>query len=164
MKTSTILGITFIGGVSVIGYAFFVYARKQAALLKNYDYKIINFKIDTINLQLINGSISIFFSSKSDVEIIVQEFILRFYFNGKEVGYLEDQSAFVIPSRGSTTIPFRFSLNPQLVLKNITDIVSYSLRQKDAAISIRGHAKVKSGFFKVSVPIEYDTTIKEILK
>jgi hypothetical protein len=105
----------------------------------------------------------VLFGSQSDVEVVVQSFILDFYFNGKKVGYLEDTTEFVIPAKGYTTIPFKYTLNPQLIFSNAVDIVSYALRQKDASISVRGYAKLKSGFVKVALPISYDTTIKQIL-
>lgn len=163
MKKVTIVSVLVLGGVAAIGYAFYAYASRQAKLLQDYSYKILNFSIDTFDLQKIKGTISVLFGSKSDVEVVVQEFILDFYFNGKKVGYLEDNTEFIIPAKGMTTIPFQYTLNPQLVFTNAVDIVSYALRQKDASISVRGYAKLKSGFIGATLPISYDTTIKEIL-
>jgi hypothetical protein len=57
-----------------------------------------------------------------------------------------------------------YTLNPQLIFGNVTDILAYTLRQKDAAISVRGYATLKSGFVKATLPLTYDTTIKEILR
>lgn len=163
MKKSTIIGVSILGGVAVFGYALYAYAKKQAMLLENYVYKIVDFKMTEFDLQKIKGSISVWFGSKSDVEIVVEKFILDFYFNGKKVGYIEDTTPFVIPAKGYTTIPFKYTLNPQLVISNAVDIVSYALRQKDASVSVRGYAKLKSGFVSATLPISYDTTIKEIL-
>jgi hypothetical protein len=163
MKKSTIVGLSILGGVSVFGYAIYAYAKKQAMLLENYVYKIVDFKMDTFDAQKIKGTISVWFGSKSDIEVVIDKFILDFYFNGKKVGYIEDTTSFVIPANGFTTIPFQYTLNPQLVFSNAVDIIAYALRQKDAAISVRGYAKVKSGFVSATLPISYDTTIKEIL-
>lgn len=163
MKKGAVVGLVAISGVAVIGYALYAYAKKQATLLQSYTYKIVDFKIDTFDLQKIKGSISVLFGSQSDVEVVVQNFILDFYFNGKKVGYLEDTTQFVIPAKGKTTIPFQYTLNPQLIFNNAVDIISYALRQKDASISVRGYAKLKSGFVTATLPISYDTTIKQIL-
>ena len=162
MKKS-IVGFSILGGVAVFGYALYAYFKRQATLLQNYEYKIVDFKIDTFDLHKIKGSISVFFGSKSDVEVVIKQFLIDFYFNGKKIGYIEDNTPFVIPARGYTTIPLNFTLNPQLVISNAVDIVSYALNKKDAAISVRGFAKLKSGFVKATIPISYDTTIKEIL-
>jgi LEA14-like dessication related protein len=164
MKTRNIVGLSILGGVGVFAYALYAYAKKQASMLENYDYKIVDFKIDTLDLQSVKGEISILFSSKSDVEVVIEEFYLDFYFNGEKVGYLEDATPFVLPAQGSTIIPLKYTLNPQLVFGNISDIISYTFNQKDAGISIRGYARLKSGFIKATLPIEYNTTIKEIMK
>jgi len=162
MKKS-IVGFSILGGVAIFGYALYAYFKRQATLLQNYEYKIVDFKITTFDLQKIKGSISVFFGSKSDVEVVIKQFIIDFYFNGEKIGYLEDNTPFVIPARGYTTIPLNFTLNPQLVITNAVDIVSYALKKKDAGISVRGFARIKSGFVKATIPISYDTTIKEIL-
>jgi len=163
MDKKKILIVSMLGGVAAFGYFLYAYAKKQAELLAKYDYKIVGFKIDNFDLQMIKGSISINFGSKSDVEVKIEQFILDFYFNGQKVGYLEDTTPFVIPAKGSTVIPFSYTLNPQLILGNVADIVAYAFRKKDASISVRGYAKLKSGFVKATLPISYDTTIKEIL-
>jgi len=162
MKPSTI-GWAILGGIAAIGGALYVYARQQALLLQNYTYKITDLKITTFDLQKIKGQLSVFFGSKADVEVLVEKFYLDFYLNGENVGYLEDTTEFVIPAQGSTIIPLNFTLNPQIVLNNAADIVSFALTKKDASISIRGYAKMKSGFVKVTLPIAYDSTVKQIL-
>lgn len=159
----TVVSILVLGGVAGFGYALYAYAKRQASLLQDYTYRIVDFTMDEFDLKKIKGKISVLFSSKSDVEVVVQSFILDFYFNGKKVGYIEDNTEFVIPAKGATTIPFNYTLNPQLIFTNAVDIVSYALRQKDASISVRGFAKLKSGFISATLPISYDTTIKEIL-
>lgn len=163
MRKGTIVGLSILSGVAVFGFALYYYAKRQIALLENYKYRIVNFKIDTFDKTKIKGSISVFFGSESDIEVVIEQFYLDFYFNEQKVGYLEDTTPFVIPAKGSTIISFNYTLNPQLVLGNAADIISYAFRQKDAAISIRGFAKLKSGFVKATLPISYDTTIKELL-
>lgn len=164
MKRSTVIGLAIFGGVAAFGFALYTYAKKQASLLQNYQYKIQDFTIDTFDLKKIKGKISVFFASESDIEVVVQQFYLDFYFNGKKVGYLEDTTEFVIPAKGSTVIPFNYTLNPQLVFTNVGDIVAYTFRQKDASISVQGYVKLKSGFVRATLPILYNTTVKEILK
>lgn len=163
MTKGKVIGIAILSGVALFGFALYNYARRQAMLLENYTYKIVDFNLSTFDLKKIKGTISVMFGSQADIEVVVEQFYLDFYFNGKKVGYIEDTTPFVIPAKGSTVIPFNFTLNPQLVIGNAVDIVSYGLRQKDAAISVRGYGKLKSGFVKATLPISYDTTIKEIL-
>ena len=51
MKKGTIIGASILGGVAVFGYALYAYAKRQATLLEDYDYKIVDFKMDTFDLQ-----------------------------------------------------------------------------------------------------------------
>ena len=163
MKKASVIGLVVVLGAGAFAYGLYEYVRRQKALLEQFTYKITNLKLDTFNLQLIKGQIFVLFSSISDIEVTVKEFYLDFYFNGEKVGYLEDVTEFIIPARGTTEIPFEFTLNPQFIFRNIGDIVSYTMSQKDASISVQGYATLKSGFVKATLPIKYDTTIKEIL-
>lgn len=163
MKKASVIGLIVVFGAGAFAYGLYEYAKRQKALLEQFTYKITNLKLDTFNLQLIKGQIFVLFSSISDIEVTVKEFYLDFYFNGEKVGYLEDVTEFIIPARGTTEIPFEFTLNPQFIFRNIGDIVSYTMSQKDASISVQGYATLKSGFVKATLPIKYDTTIKEIL-
>jgi LEA14-like dessication related protein len=158
-----LLGFSILAGVGLFAYSIYAYVKKQKDLLEQFSYKITDFSLDTFNIQIIKGQIKVLFISLSDVEVTVQEFYLDFFFNGERVGYLEDVTAFIIPARGRTEIPFEYTLNPQLIFPNITDILSYTLKSKDASISVRGYATLKSGFVKATLPITYNTTIKEIL-
>lgn len=163
MKRSSIIGWSILGGVAVFGFALYSYAAKQAQLLQNYSYRIVDLTFDTFDLQKIKGKISVMFGSQSDIEVTVEQFYLDFYFNNERVGYLEDVTPFIVPAKGSTVISLNYTLNPQLVLGNLGDILSYAFRKKDGAVSIRGYAKLKSGFVKATLPITFDTTLREIL-
>lgn len=164
MNKAKLIGVGIFVGVGGFLFSLYLYGKKQVDLLKKFQYKILNFKIDTANLNLVKGKINVLFTSISDVEVVVDTFLLDFYFNGQKVGYLEEQSSFIIPSNGSATIPLNFTLNPQLIFGNITDIIAYTLRKKDALIRVEGYAKIRSGIIKADLPIIYETTIKEILE
>jgi LEA14-like dessication related protein len=116
------------------------------------------------DLNIIKGSISVLFTSQADIEVEIKAFYLDFYFNENKVGYLEEASAFIIPAKGNSTIDLEFTLNPQLVIGNAVDIIDYTLNSKDANIYISGFARLKSGFINVTLPIEYNTTLRELLK
>lgn len=155
--------IMVLGGAGLLGFALYTYVQRQKNLLKQFTYKVTKVGIDSFNMTLIKGNISVMFSSDSDIEIVISEFYLDFYFNGIKVGYLQDENPFVVPARGTTEIPFAFSLNPNLIIGNVADILAYTLKRKDAAISVQGMATIKSGFVKATVPVRYDTSIQEIM-
>lgn len=161
--TKTLVGVGILGGLGAFVYAFYAYANRQAKLLEDFTWKLMGIDFDSYDLQAVKGKVQILFTSQSDVEVQIEKFVMNFYFNGAEVGYIEDTTPFIIPARGTAPISFSFTLNPQLVFGNITNIINYALQKEDAAVSLRGFASIKSGFVSATLPITYDSTIKCIL-
>lgn len=164
MNKKNIIIASIIGGVGVLAYSIYHYIKKQTDLIQKFSYKIIGINIKDFDLSLIKGTISILFTSQADIEVEVKAFFLTLFFNGKEVGYIEEASSFIIPAKATNTIDLDFTLNPQLIIGNAVDLIEYSTRMKDADIYIKGIAKLKSGFINVALPIEYSTTLSELLK
>lgn len=151
-----------IGGVSLFGYALYKYFTKQVDLLKQFNWKVLDFTLDTIDLKVLKGTIKFRFSSISDVELIINKFYLDVYVNGERVGYIEDVNTFIIPSNGYTDIAFAYTVNPQFIIKNVVDIVVFTTKAKDAIITFDGYAKIKSGFISATVPIKSDCSVKNL--
>jgi hypothetical protein len=149
----TLIGVGILGGLGTFVYAFYAYANRQAKLLEDFTWKLMGVNFDSYSLQAVKGKVEILFTSKSDVEVQIQKFVMTFYFNGAEVGYIEDTTPFIIPARGTAPINFSFTLNPQLVFGNVTNIINYALQKEDASVSLRGFASIKSGFVSATLPI-----------
>jgi hypothetical protein len=162
------VGAIILGSLAVISGGLVYYFKKQADLIALFQYKILAITIDNFDPSLITGNVTILFTSISNIEITINEFYLDFYFDGNKVGFIQDVTPFIVPAAsgsiaGSAQIPFAYSLNPQLVIGSTGDILSYTLKQKDAAISLRGYAAEQSGFIKATIPISYDTTVQKLL-
>jgi hypothetical protein len=151
------------GGVVIFGYAIYNYIKVQTDLLKNFSYQIIDFGIGQIDPQIVKGTLSVLFKSEADIEVVVKNFIVNFYMNGVPVGYVEDTSEFIVPARNQSIIPFAYTLDPQVVFSNLLAIITNSINSGDETFEVKGFAKVKSGFITVSLPIEYKTTLREIM-
>ena len=164
MNKKNIIIASIVGGVGILAYSIYHYIKKQTDLIQQFDYRILGVRFSDFSLNLIKGTISILFTSKADIEVEVKAFYLDFYFNGNKVGYLEESSSFIIPAKGNSTIDLDFTLNPQLIVGNAVELIEYSTRTKDASIYISGFARLKSGFINVTLPIEYNTTLSELLK
>lgn len=158
-----LISTAVLGGVGIFAYSIYRYIKIQANLLKDFSYRILDFGIEESSLQKVKGTMKVLFTSNSDIEITVQDFIVDFFVDGEKIGYIEDKGAFLVPARSSSEIGFAYTLNPQLVFTNITDLVSGALENNDISFQIKGFATLKSGFIKVSLPIEYETTLKEFL-
>jgi LEA14-like dessication related protein len=159
-----LLGTAIIGGIGLMAYSIYRYFTTQAELLKNFEYKILGVKLTRFSFSAINGTLKLLFTSTADLEIEVKEFILDFYLNGERVGYLQESSQFIIPARGTTPIDLDFTINPQLIIGNALDLITFTAQQRDATFKVSGFAKVKSGFINVTLPIEYETSVREMLK
>jgi len=78
-----IIGLFAVGGLGLVAYGLYSYFQTQAKLLKDFQWKILKFELKNITLQLVKGSVVIRFSSTSDLEFIIEEFILKVYINGQ---------------------------------------------------------------------------------
>jgi hypothetical protein len=156
------VGTAILAGVGIFGYAIYKYFSKQINLLKEFEWKVLDFTIDTIDLQTLSGKIKFRFSSISDIQLTISKFYLDFYVNGERIGYLEDVTKFIIPAKGYSDIPFEYTINPQFFIKNIVDIIAYTTKQKDAIVTFVGYAQISSGFVKATVPISTNCSIKNL--
>lgn len=155
--------LLFLGGAGLLGFALYRYLKVQGDLLKNYEYKIMAVRVKKFSLNELSIDIDIRFTSKADVEAKIQKMYLELYLEDKQVGFLTETKEFVIPARGSSVVPLFISINPQLVLKNLTDIVLGIGKAKDVKFKMDGYATIKSGFLKTTLPIKYETTLKQYL-
>ena len=157
-----VIGTLIVGGLGVFAYGIYNYFIKQANLLKQFDWKILTFSIDTLSLELVKGTITFRFTSISDIEFTIESFYLDFYVNGQKAGYITDITQFVIPARGYSDIPFEFTIDPQLIITDITDIIAYATKSKDAIITLDGYVQLSSGFVKATVPIKCNCSLTKM--
>ena len=154
--------VAILGGISLVGYGLYNYFKKQVKLLKDFEWKFLNLRIQNIDLQLIKGVVTIRFTSKSDLEFLVEQFVLDVYVNGEKSGYVNDVKQTLIPANGYTDIDIQFSINPQYLIKDATDILAYTLKKKDALITLSGYVQVSSNFISTTVPIKCDCSIQKL--
>ena len=160
MKTGAKVALGVFGGLALIGGSIYAYIKRQTKLLYDFDWKLLDVTFDKVNLQLVKGKVKFRFFNKSDIQIVVTKFYMKLAVNKEDVGYIEDVNEFVIPARGFNDISFSYTINPQFVLKNITNIIAYATKKKDATITLDGYVKIKSGFIRVTVPILCDCSVK----
>lgn len=153
-----------IGSLSLLSFAIYRYFKYQANLLQKYEWKISGFKIKKFSLNEIAIDISILFTSQADLEAKVNKIYLDLFLENKNVGFLKEEKSFIIPAKGSHNITLFVSINPQLIFKNVTDIILGVSKNKDIKFKVDGYADISSGFVSTTLPIKYETTLKEYLK
>jgi len=155
-----IRNIAIFGGLGIIGFGLYRYFKRQYDLLTDFEWKVISLNFDQVTPNLLKGKIVFRFTNKSDIEITISKFYMDLYLNNKYIGWIEDKSEFVIPAKGFSDIPIGFSVNPQLIISNVLDIISLSTKLKDAIFSFDGAATVRSGFVSTSIKLKCDCSVK----
>ena len=152
------------GGLSVLGYGLYRYFKKQTEIIKDFQWKVSGFNIAKLTLTELSINVSILFTSKADLEAKVNKLYLDVFVEGKNVGFVGEDKSFIIPANGSTTIPLHISINPQAIFRNIFDVTLLVAKSKDLRFKLDGYANINSGFISTTVPVTYETTIKEYMK
>lgn len=152
-----------IGGLSLLGYGLYRYLKQQAFLLSKYTWKVSRIDNVKFNINELSMDITFLFSSTADIEAKINRLYLDIFLNDKNVGYVTETKVFIIPARGQSLVPIRISVNPKSVLQNIIGFGLGVAKDKDIKFKFDGFADIKSGFVKTTLPIKYESTIKEYL-
>jgi len=155
--------LLFIGGLTVLGVGVYSYLKKQKDLLMNFTWKIQGFKILKFTKDEVAIDLNILFTSVSDVEAKIERLYLDLFLDGKNVGFVSENNPFIIPAKGSATIPLKISVNPRGLFNNLIDLTLGVFKNKDLMFAVNGFAKIKSGLFYTTLPIKYETSVKEYL-
>jgi hypothetical protein len=153
--------LLWVGGLSVLGYGLYRYFKYQLNQLLKYTWKLETVKNIKFGKDNISWNFSILFTSQSDIEAEIEKLYLDLYLGGANVGFVEQQKGFIIPARGSSSIPLFTSINPKAILGNAINFALEFSRYKDMKFTIDGYAKIKSGFLRTTLPIKYETTVRE---
>jgi len=155
--------LLFVGGVGLIGYAIWSYVNKQKQLAEQFTYNIVSVNFGNISLDNVTANIVVRFTNIADIEALVNSFYVDIYVNNVKVGYAQDNGAFTLAAHSSTDVPVSVDFNPQTIFSNLTSLITASQSLNDVTIGAHGWAQVTSGIVQVTIPIDYDSTVKEIM-
>jgi hypothetical protein len=155
--------LLILGGLGVLGFGLYKYYKYQFKKLMDFEWAFSGIKIKKFSLSELNLVLTIRFTNKADVEAKVEKLYLDLFLMGVKVGYLAEDRPFILPARGTTDIPLDISINPQIIFKNIIDVTSGIGKNKDVMFKFDGFANIKSGFVSTTLPIKYETSIKQYL-
>lgn len=156
--------ISVLAGLGLIGYALYRYYLKQVDFIKDITYQVTGIRIREFKKDKVSLDISALIFNASNVEAVVTQMYLDVFINGINVGNVNEIKDITISPKKSTNIQFNFSFDPQLIAKNIVDLVTLSVAAKDIVIDIKGYIRVKSGFLSTPLPFEYRNNLKSYLK
>jgi LEA14-like dessication related protein len=151
-------------GSGFAAFGIYRYFKWQVGLLKDYTYQFTGLKIITLTKNLVTIDVKMRFFTKSKIEVKVNRIYVDVKMNDKSVGFLNETQPLIIPANGYSDITLRMSFNPTQIVSNFYDLISNSFGTGDIKINFEGYANVKSGIISTTVPIAYETTLKEYLK
>lgn len=156
--------ILVLSGLGIIGYSLYRYYTRQINFLKDITYQVVGIKIVNIAKDNVSLDITNRIYNASNVEANVTEMYLDFYLNNVLIGNVNEAKDILIMPLKTTDISYRFTFNPQLVIKNLVSVITFAVSAKDMTFEARGYAKVKSGFVQTTIPFEYKNNLKSFLK
>jgi LEA14-like dessication related protein len=159
-----IKSLVILSGLGVIGYALYRYYSKQIDFLKDITYQVVGFKIAKVSANNVSVDITNRIYNASNVEATVSELYLDFLLNDVRIGQVNEVKDIVIKPQQTTDVTYRFTFDPKLVIKNVVDLITFSVAAKDMTFVAQGYAKVKSSFLKTTIPFEYKNTLKNFIK
>jgi LEA14-like dessication related protein len=154
----------FVGGSGLIAYGLYKYYLAQKKFIEQIKYKFVGLKIVSTAKDNITLDITVNLFNGSDVQATVKEMYLDVMINDIVVGNINEVKDVVIMSKKSTNFTYRFSFNPQLILKNIVDLISFSIQAKNLNFDVNGYVNIDFGIYKTTLPFTYHDNLKNILK
>jgi LEA14-like dessication related protein len=152
-----------ISGLGIIGYALYRYYQKQLNFLQNIQYSLKGLKILAVNKQEVSLEITQRVYNASNVEATVSEMFLDLYINEIKVGTIDETKDILLLGSKSTDVSYKLSFDPQLILKNVVNLVTLTVALKDMTVRASGFIKVRSGFISTTLPFEYKNNLKSLL-
>lgn len=156
--------IAVLGGLGIIGYALYRYYKIQAKFLEDITYKVLGVRVAKISASAITLDITARIYNASNVEAVVKEMYLDLLVNDVKVGNVNEIKDIPILPQKSSDISFSITFNPQLIKKNVVDLITFTIAAKDMKYELRGYVKVKSGFITTSLPFSYSNNLKSVIK
>lgn len=150
-------------GIGLLGSSIYWYISKQKKLLSNFSYNITGVKFTTVTMAQIDVTLTIKFTSSSDIEATINNVYLDVYIDKDKVGYITNPQAFIIPSHASSLITLTLSFNPKTAFGNIIDAVFGNSINASTNLIIDGYANIKSGFINTTLPVKYSLSLKDII-
>lgn len=151
-------------GLAIIGFALYRYYQKQLNFLSNIQYSLVGLKVLNFTKDQVTLEITQKIYNASNVEAKVTEMYLDVFLNGVKVGNIDESTDILILPTKSTNVSYKLTFDPQLILKNIVNLVTLTVALKDMTIKAEGYVKVNSGFIYTTIPFTYNNNLKSLLK
>jgi len=163
MKLEYKVGI--FGGVALSLIMLSSYFNRQKKLLMDACYTVAGAIINEINFNVVNFTMILNISNKSDIDFSVTNQSYNVYVNGMLVAKIDKEDIIKVLARGRSTVNIAVSFNPQDLLKqgmqNIANLIS---NKNNMIIEIKGYLSLQAGAVSVKdYQVDERLTLGELL-
>jgi LEA14-like dessication related protein len=137
--------ILLFSGIGLAGFGLYRYFKYEVNQALNYDYKIKNFHYDNVDIanNKIDVSLEIDLTNKSNFEIIVRSYDLKFAYKGIYFASSKSDNSFVITPDNTFTLKISGTIDLKSAELSVLPFVQDVLARKPIDIEISGNVKVK---------------------
>lgn len=157
-KTIIVLSI-----VAVLGVGGYLFYKSQIDKLYGMDYGFESVRFENIAFDNTVIDLKLRVTSDSTLEAEISDLDLDAYINGVKVGKIVDNRKIIIPAKGYSIVDIKVSINMDEVRMNGIAVLGDIWKNKDANLTLKGSAKVKTAFIKVPTKIDYTESIKYLM-
>ncbi len=120
-----------------------------------------DFKIETINLHEISGTITTEISNPNRFKIKITEYHILISFNNLYFSSFDTNAEIVIPANSNNLhdIPFKLAIESQLLSLKTLKAINEIIANESAEMSITGFLKVKTALISKKIPLNKKTVV-----
>jgi LEA14-like dessication related protein len=137
--------VLLFGGIALAGFSLYRYFKYQVKQALNYDYKIKNFKYTNVDIDnnKIDVSMEIDLTNRSEFEVIVRNYDLKFAFKGVDFASSKSNNSFVIMPNTSFPLKIEGTIDLAKAKVSVLPLVQDILGRRPIMIEVTGSVQVK---------------------
>jgi LEA14-like dessication related protein len=135
--------VLLFSGIGLAGFGLYRYFKYQVNLALNYDYKIKKFKVLKYDNKNIDISLEIEIENKSNFDIIINEYDLKIFFKGQNIGSTKTKTPFTVLPKSSFTLKVTGQININETKISVFPFIQDVLARRPINIEVLGFINVK---------------------
>jgi LEA14-like dessication related protein len=142
------------GGLALAGFGVYRYFKYQVNMAMNYDYKIKDFKVDSIDGTNVSISLAVDIKNKSSFKVKVKEYDLQLAFKGVPFANTKSNVEMEILPESVFTLKTSGVISLDKAKTAVAPFLSDVIKRKPINVEIAGYVKVK--FLGIPSTIKFD--------
>jgi len=151
--------LLFIIGLGGIGYGLYNYFTKQLALALDWDFKIKDFKVNSITSQGADLNLIISVLNKSAFAIEVKDYDIDVFYKGVKIGNAVTNTPFIIQGDSWFDVPTKAYIGFQGAKGILGDFGMAVIKKEPIKLDVKGGMNVIFG----KIPKEVEFNVKDVV-